>query len=184
MGKNSKNTAIDTTATPIVTTQAPELVIDGLAEATKTDKVARIKALKAAAKGTEAAVKKAAARHAKITDLANGTNDSGKNPKLTHNPQIVIDTLRAASDGELINDLPAKGWVVAIACETCAEHRLVNTQDAFQVRFCETHKADARKASGKARRAARKDAELNAMSETDLDAQIAALEAAATAVAS
>ena len=43
----------------------PELVIDGLAEASKAEKVAKIKALKAASKGQEAAAKKAAARKAK-----------------------------------------------------------------------------------------------------------------------
>ena len=52
------------------------------------------------------------------------------------NPQIRVETLRATFEGELINGKPAKGWCVSIECETCAKLREVNTQDAFQVRFC------------------------------------------------
>jgi hypothetical protein len=162
-----------------VSGSASSVVVEGLAELTKEEKIAKIRKLEAEKAGRATAEKKIAARKARLSDLANGTNEAGKNPKLRHNPQLRPDTLRQAEEGELINGTPAKGWVVSIECEVCGEVREVNTQDAFQVRFCETHKAEAQKAASKARRAAKRDAELAKLSDDDLDAQIAELTAAA-----
>jgi len=95
------------------------------------------------------------------------------------NPQIVVESLRPANDGELINDKPAKGWVVEIECATCGVRRTVNTQDAFQVRFCEEHKAEARKVANKAKRENAKISELLNQSEEELRERLAELKAQA-----
>jgi len=172
MSKSTKSVSVSGAASSVV--------VEGLAEAmSKTDKAAKLKALKAASKGREATERKNAKRQAKMADLFAGTNESGDNAKLRHNPQLILESLRPATDGELINGLEAKGWVIAICCETCDTERLINTQDAFQVRFCVEHKGEAQKAASKARRTAKRDAEIDAMSEDDLDAEIAALEAQA-----
>lgn len=159
--------------------QASEILIDGLAEATHTkrnlaEKLAALQAKKAKA---DKAAKQIEGRRARLVDLQNGTNETGKNAKLRHNPNVIPETLRPSEDGEMVNGRPAKGWVVEISCETCGEHRLVNTQDAFQVRFCEAHKDEARKAAAKERRQSAKLAKLESLDEDELAAQVAALEA-------
>jgi len=155
------------------------IVVEGLAEMTKAEKIAKIRELEQAKKGRATAEKKAAKRMARLVDLANGTNESGGNPKLRHNPQLLPDTLRQTEEGELINGTPAKGQAVSIECAVCGKLREINTQDAFQTRFCTDHKAEAQKAAAKARRAAKKDEKLAKLSDADLEAQIAELTAAA-----
>jgi len=147
---------------------ASEVVVEGLSETVSTkralaEKLAELQRQKAKQdRGTKERDKK----HAKLVELA-----------ATKNPQIRPDTLRQAEDGEMVGGRPAKGWVVEIECTCCGEARLVNTQDAFQVRYCEAHKDEARKVAGKERRVAAKVAKLEALDETELAAQIAALEA-------
>ena len=141
--------------------------------------MAKLASLQKSQKSQAGEERKNAERQTRIADLANGTNDSGKNPKLRHNEQSRPDTLRASTEGELVNGKPAKGWVVEIRCEICDAARLINTQDAFQVRFCEKHVGEARKTAGKARRDAKKTEELAKLSEEDLVAEITKLEAAA-----
>jgi len=153
------------------------IVIEGLAELTKQDKIARLRQLEAEKKARGKADAERVTRHAKLVTLRDGVVDAKLNPKGRHNPQVRPDTLRQASPDELVNSLPAKGWVVQIECATCGEMRTVNTQDAFQVRFCEEHKADAAKAAAKDRRAAKRDAELAKLDESELDEQLAKLAA-------
>jgi len=163
------------------------IVIEGLGEITAAEARAKLAAAKAeankSAKAREAAAKKIAERKARLVDLRDGTNDSGKNPNLRHNPQLRPETLRAAFPGEQINGRDAKGWVVTIVCETCGTEREINTQDAFQVRFCEEHKAEASKAAAKVRRdAARTEkavAEVAELSDEEVARQLAELTAAA-----
>ena len=93
----------------------------------------------------------------------------------TKNPQIRPDTLRQADPGELINDKPAKGWVVRIECEVCGGIRLVNTQDAFQARVC--LRAECRSKSGKGR-VAQRVKELSSLTVEELQARLAELQAA------
>lgn len=152
--------------------------IEGLAEATagKREMAERLAELQRKKAKQDRAEKERATRQARITDLRNGTNESGKNPKHRHNPQVLPDTLRPSAEDEQVNGRPAKGWVVEIECATCSTRRLVNTQDAFQVRFCEEHKDEARKANAKERRAAAKVAKLESLDENELAEQIAKLE--------
>lgn len=171
--KSTKNTAENT----VVSSSASDIVIDGLAELTKQDKIERMRKLQAEKKARDRVETERKARFDRLVALRDGVVDAKLNPKGRHNPQVRPDTLRQASDGELVNGRAAKGWVVQIECATCGEMRTVNTQDAFQVRFCEEHKADAAKAAAKDRRAAKRDAELAKLDESELDAQLAALEA-------
>lgn len=156
------------------------LVIEGLAETNrKAELAAKLASLQKSQKSKAGEEKRNAERQARLVDLANGTNESGKNPKLRQNDALRPETLRPSTEGELIGGKPAKGWVVEIVCEICGEARLINTQDAFQVRFCEAHVGEARKAAGKARRDAKKVEALEKLSEEELLAEIAKLEAVA-----
>lgn len=191
----------NTTSTTVASASASTVVVDGLAELavelTKAEKLDRIKVLQAAKAGKARAEKKRDERVAKLIDLRDGSNEEGKNGKYHRNAGLFPETLRPSFTDELINGSPAKGWVVTVRCQhlvtvpeldddgketgetvqaICGDDRLINTQDAFQTRFCEDHKAEAGKAASKARRAAKKDAELLKMSEADLDAELAKLE--------
>lgn len=195
--KTAKKDAETTENNNILATANASLVVDGLAELTKADKLVKIKALQAT-KATKAKATKARdAKVDRLVALRDGTVDSKLNPKGRHNPSLLPDTLRPAFPGEQINGKDAKGWVVTIRCQDtvsvpeldedgyetgetvktiCGTDRLINTQDAFQTRFCEEHKGAASRAAGKARRDAKKDAELLKLSDEQLDAELAALE--------
>jgi len=109
-------------------TQAPELTIDGLQEAIK---LAESKQAKQAQKADKLLAEKIAA----MVALRDGTVTES-NPKGNHNPQIFPESVRQVPKGELVGELVSKGWVVTIRCETCGDDRVINLQDAFQVRFC------------------------------------------------
>jgi len=109
-------------------TQAPELTIDGLQEAIK---LAESKQAKKAQKADKLLAEKVAA----MVALRDGVVTES-NPKGNHNPQIFPESVRQVPKGELVDGLVSKGWVVTIRCETCGNDRIVNLQDAFQVRFC------------------------------------------------
>jgi len=70
------------------------------------------------------------------------------------NPQYVIGSLRPATDQDVMVLGHAHGWVCEIQCTTCGVKRVINKQDAFQVKYCAAHKAEARKAKAKASREA------------------------------
>lgn len=190
---------LDTT-TKTIGSSASTVVVDGLAELTKEEKIAKIQELQAAKKASAAETRKRQARFDRLVDLRDGTNLAGKNPKLRQNPGLMPETLRQTGEDELINGSPAKGWAVTVRCqhvvrvpehdenheeldtfcdEICGTDRVINTQDAFQTRFCEDHKGEAAKAKARARRAAKKTEELAQLSDEDLDAQLAALSAQA-----
>lgn len=163
------------------------IVIEGLGELTAEQAREKLVAKLAEAQKSEAAKEREQrdldARLARLVDLRDGTNNAGKNAKLRCNPQLRPETLRKAVEGELINGTPAKGWVVTIECEACGELREINTQDAFQVRFCEEHKAEAAKAKAKERRDGKRTekiaAETAQLSDDEVFAKLAELTAAA-----
>lgn len=152
---------------------ASSVVVEGLAELTREQKLERIKQLEAAKKARGKAEKARADKLARLIAFRDGVVDPKLNPKGRHNPTLVPETLRQTSPDELINGLPAKGWAVTIRCEICGEEREINTQDAFQVRFCEEHKAEASKAKAKERRAAKKTAKVAAELAELTDEQVA-----------
>jgi len=88
------------------------------------------------------------------------------------NPQYVMGSLRAATKEDEAALSHCHGQVAEITCEVCGKVRVVNKQDAKQVRFCKEHKAEARKAISKAKRAEKR---LEGKSVEDIEAQIAAL---------
>ena len=65
-----------------------------------------------------------------------------------------MGSLRPSTDKDLKVLSHVHGWVCLIACQlkSCKVKRLINKQDAFQVRFCVEHKNEANKARTKARR--------------------------------
>ena len=68
------------------------------------------------------------------------------------NPQLILGSVRkptTADENELGH---VHGMVCSITCQTCGVVRIINKQDAFQVRFCKEHKSEARKAKAKAKR--------------------------------
>jgi hypothetical protein len=89
------------------------------------------------------------------------------------NPQLVLGSLRPATDQDAMVLGHAHGWVCEIQCGTCGVKRLINKQDAFQVKFCVAHKAEARKIKAKAAREAIKAA---GMTPDKLAEQIALLQ--------
>lgn len=104
---------------------ASEVTVDGLAE--------MVAAMERDAKRAE---KKSATSAARLEREFQKRLSKLEAHKANKNPQILLDTLRQGEEGELVNGKEHKGWVVEIECATCSEHRLVNTQDAFQVKFC------------------------------------------------
>ena len=156
---------------------ASNVIVEGLAETmSKAEMVEQLKALEAAKANQDREARQFAIRVRKLELLASGEYHEKLNPRSRHNPQVIPESLRKAFPGEEINGKPAKGWVVTIECETCGEEREINTQDAFQTRYCEAHKAEAAKAKAKARRTAKKDEALNAMDAEELAAKIASLQ--------
>jgi hypothetical protein len=101
--------------------------------------------------------------------LANAEWEQGKKAK---NAQYVLGSLRKASPAEVeALGVHCHGWCCEIECLTCGTIRIVNTQDAHQVRYCKACKPEGKKAAAKAKRAAK------AQSPEAIKAKIAALEA-------
>ena len=90
------------------------------------------------------------------------------------NRAYVMGSVRKAveADTEILGHV--HGMVCEIKCEKCGKARLVNKQDAFQVRFCLDCKKVASKEAGKEKRMAKK---LASVSKADLEAEIAKLSA-------
>ena len=158
-----------------VSGQASTVTAEGLAATLATLEAEKSKSEAQRERDAARAVKQRDSKLAKLTDLANGTNNGGGNAKLHHNPQLSPETLRPTTDGEMIGGKPAKGWVVTICCATCSTEREINTQDAFQVRFCS--KACKPKGSSKSK-INKRATELASLSVEELQAQIDAIKAA------
>jgi len=90
------------------------------------------------------------------------------------NPQYVMGSLRQGQPGDEEHVKHVHGWVCEIVCAECGETRIINKQDAFQVRFCKVHKDEARKAASKAKRLEKKVA---GKSVEEIQAEIDALNA-------
>jgi hypothetical protein len=93
------------------------------------------------------------------------------------NPQLLPETLRRTTEGEMIGASEAKGWAITIKCATCSDLREVNVQDAFQCRYCLSCRDEARKETAKARRQGRTQGEFANHSAEELDAEIEQLRA-------
>lgn len=128
MSKNTKNTSGQ--GTPVV---------EGLAklEAQKTALKAEAKVLKTAAKLAE-----------------------WEKAKKAKNPAFVLGSTRKATEADEAILGHTHGQVCEISCqaEECSTIRVINKQDAFQVRFCQAHKKEAQRTAGKVRREAKKTA--------------------------
>jgi hypothetical protein len=137
----------------VIQTQPTEIVISGLAE------------LKA--KETELRAKK---RLLMEVEARNAWEQETK----ARNPQYVVGSLRAATpeDAEVLGY--SHGQVCLIKCEACGTERLVNKQDAGQVRYCQACKKAADSTRNKERRVAER---LARVSPEDLQRQIEALNA-------
>ena len=92
------------------------------------------------------------------------------------NPAFVLGSTRKATNADATILGHTHGQVCEIRCSSkgCSTARVINKQDAFQVRFCAEHKKAASKAAGKVRRAAKAVA---ARTPEVIQAEIAALEA-------
>ena len=90
------------------------------------------------------------------------------------NPQFVPGSVRKATEEEKATMKCCHGMVCEIVCASCGETRIINTQDAFQVKYCGTCKKEAKKEAGKAKRAAK------GKSTEEIESQIAALNAMLT----
>jgi hypothetical protein len=92
------------------------------------------------------------------------------------NPALILGSLRVAT----LEDTATLGHVHGLVCEIacsfggCEEIRVINKQDAFQVRYCTEHKKEAQKEKMKERRASLKLAGVNP---EQLAAEIAKLQA-------
>lgn len=135
--------------------------IEGRAELAR-----KLASLKDKAKLADRAKKEREEKVARLTEIRD-----------TKNPQIQVESLRPANQGELVNGKPAKGWVVEITCEICNKTRLINTQDAFQAKTCMAHTKDRAKDRAKARREEAKISGLLQLDPDQLANQIAEYEA-------
>jgi hypothetical protein len=144
----------------VIASTVTEIGIEGRAELAKT-----LLDLKAKAKAVDRAKAERQEKHARLVEL-----------QRTKNPQILPDSLRPANPGESVNGKPAKGWLCQIRCATCGKPRTVNTQDAFQARFCQEHVKDAAKDAAKSRRENAKVQELLSLDPDQLKNQIEEME--------
>jgi len=145
MARRKTNTAevIET-----VQTQPTEIMIDGLAE---------LKAKETELKAKKRLLMDVEARNAWEQETAR------------LNPQYVVGSLRQATeaDAEVVGHV--HGQVCLIRCASCGTERLVNKQDARQVKFCKACKKSAASAHNKERRLAKR---LAGTSKEDLEQQI------------
>lgn len=96
---------------------------------------------------------------------------------VARNLQFVAGSVRkptAADEAELGH---VHGLVCSIKCKVCSKLRTINKQDAFQVRFCKEHKAEARKQAAKAKR---QETKLDNKSTEEIQVEIDALRAELT----
>jgi hypothetical protein len=89
------------------------------------------------------------------------------------NPAYVVGSLRRPSPTDAAQLAHVHGWVCTIACEACGQERVINKQDAKQVRFCKACRKEASKAAAKAKRLTKKLGNVNV---DDLKAQLAELD--------
>lgn len=94
------------------------------------------------------------------------------------NPQFVVGSLRRPTSEDEATLGHVHGWVCSIECASCGKVRVINKQDAFQVRFCSECKTEARKAAAKAKRLEKS---LEGKSVEDIQAEIDELNALLTA---
>ena len=90
------------------------------------------------------------------------------------NSQYVVGSLRRPTEADEEELVHCHGWVCLVTCETCGVERVVNKQDAFQVRFCKEHRAESRKAAAKTKRAEKA---LKGKSVEDVEAELEKLQA-------
>jgi len=96
------------------------------------------------------------------------------------NPQYVVGSIRKATDADMGAMKHCHGEVCEIVCEVCGATRIVNKQDAFQVRFCESCAAAAKRESRK-EHAQVKRMEKKGATKESLEAELKALDAMLTA---
>jgi hypothetical protein len=113
---------------------------------------------------------KALKREAKAREELTGWETKTK----ARNPAFVFGSVRKATPENSSHLKHTHGEVCDIKCEACGKTRVVNTQDAFQVRFCLGCKGEAKKAVAKARRV---ESRLAGRSVADIEAEIKALTA-------
>lgn len=135
----------------VATSTASELTISGLADL--QNKEAKLKELKKQLK---------AAKDRKEWEAKTQAR----------NPQYVAGSLRAPTAEDEASLSHCHGQVADIKCEVCGKIRVVNKQDAFQVKFCVEHRKEAQKVKSKAKRMEKR---LEGKSVEDVQAQIDAL---------
>lgn len=100
------------------------------------------------------------------------------------NPAFMVGSTRKATEADEAILGHVHGQVCEIKCqhEGCSTVRVINKQDAFQVRFCQEHKKTAGRARAKARRqakhAAARTPEVIRAEIAELEAQLQAKQAA------
>jgi hypothetical protein len=100
---------------------------------------------------------------------------------IARNPQLVLGSLRIATVEEAATLSHCHGEIAEIRCAytgtngECGETRIVNKQDAFQVRYCLEHKSESKKAARAAKSAV--DANDPAKAQAAIARKMAALQA-------
>jgi hypothetical protein len=90
------------------------------------------------------------------------------------NPRFVPGSVRRPTEADTAALGHVHGLVCEIACESCGKVRVINKQDAFQVRYCQDCRKVAGKAAGRDKRLVKK---LAGTSRQELEQQIAQLNA-------
>lgn len=90
------------------------------------------------------------------------------------NKQYVVGSVREPTAKDETELGHVHGKVCEIKCQTCGVIRVINKQDAFQVRFCKKHKSEARKEKAKAKR---QETKLSGKSANEIELEISALKA-------
>jgi len=90
------------------------------------------------------------------------------------NPRFVPGSVRKPTDADTAVLGHIHGLVCEITCESCGKVRVINKQDAFQVRFCQDCRKVASREAAKEHRMAQK---LAGTSKEELEQQIAQLNA-------
>jgi hypothetical protein len=131
--------------------------------------LAALEAEEARLKGLKAQVKEAT------------ENAAWEEKTLAKNPNYVPGSLRKATDADRALLSHCHGEVCEIRCESCQTVRVVNKQDASQVRFCVDCKKTATKSAAKTKRAEKR---LSGKSVEALQAEIAEAQKALEALQS
>jgi Zn-finger protein len=111
-----------------------------------TEEMAKLQAELRAKKATVKAAKDLASWEAKIS---------------ARNPAYVMGSVRKATDNDAEILGHAHGMVCLIKCMECGKTRLINKQDAFQVKHCKNCRKIARQNAAKKRRQAKALADTN-----------------------